>query len=204
MSDEQMTNIEQNSTNTPAEKSLGFDLAVFTWEVIKTILISLAIILPIRYYLVQPFFVKGPSMESNFLDKDYLIVNEIGYRFNEPQRGDVVIFRYPYDTKQFFIKRIVGLPEETVDVKNNVVTIYNKSNPAGTILEEPYLDSFQQTLGANRVKLDDDEYFVMGDNRLQSHDSRAFGPVNKVLITGRPVLRLYPLNRIGTIPRIIN
>ena len=204
MSDEQMTNIEQNGANIPAEKSIGFDLAAFVWEVIKTVLISLAIILPIRYYLVQPFFVKGPSMESNFLDKDYLIVDEIGYRFNEPKRGDVVIFRYPYDTKQFFIKRIVGLPGETVEVKNNSVIIYNKPNPGGMVLTENYLDSFQQTLGADRVKLDDDEYFVMGDNRLQSHDSRAFGPVKKSLIIGRPFLRLYPLNRVGTITRVEN
>ena len=204
MSDEQITNIEQNSANVPTEKSIGFDLATFVWEVIKTVLISLAIILPIRYYLVQPFFVKGPSMESNFLDKDYLIVDEIGYRFNEPKRGDVVIFRYPYDTKQFFIKRIVGLPGETIEVKNNSVIIYNRPNPSGMTLTENYLDLFQQTLGADRVKLDDDEYFVMGDNRLQSHDSRAFGPVKKSLIIGRPFLRLYPLDRVGTIARIEN
>ena len=204
MSDEQMTNIEQNGANIPAEKSIGFDLAAFVWEVIKTVLISLAIILPIRYYLVQPFFVKGPSMESNFLDKDYLIVDEIGYRFNEPKRGDVVIFRYPYDTKQFFIKRIVGLPGETIEVKNNSVIIYNRPNPSGMILMENYLDLFQQTLGADRIKLDDDEYFVMGDNRLQSHDSRAFGPVKKSLIIGRPFLSLYPLNRVGTIARVEN
>jgi signal peptidase I len=204
MSDEQMTNYGQNGANTSTEKSVGFDLAVFAWEVIKTVLISLAIILPIRYYLVQPFFVKGPSMESNFLNNDYLIVNEIGYRFEDPQRGDVVIFRYPLDTKQFFIKRIVGLPGETVEVRDNSVIIYNKQNPGGLILKEDYLDASQQTLGNSRIRMDDDEYFMMGDNRLMSHDSRAFGPVKKTFIIGRAMLRLYPLNRIGTISRITN
>ena len=204
MPEEQLANNAQNGGNPPAEKSIGFDLATFAWEVIKTVLISLVIILPIRYYLVQPFFVKGPSMETNFLDKDYLIVNEIGYRFSDPQRGDVAIFRYPLDTTQFFIKRIIGLPGETIDIKNNTVTIYNEKNPGGTVLKEGYLDKIQQTIGSIRTKLDDDEFFMMGDNRLESHDSRAFGPVKRSLIVGRAVLRLYPLNRVGTIPRITN
>ena len=86
------------------------EVLVFVWETIKVVVISLAIILPIRYYLVQPFFVKGASMEPNFEDGDYLLIDEITYRFSEPLRGDVIVFRYPEDRSQFFIKRIVGLP----------------------------------------------------------------------------------------------
>ena len=79
---------------------------LFVWETVKIVLISLAIIIPIRYYIAQPFFVKGASMESAFQDGDYLIINEVTYRFSEPQRGDVIVFRFPEDPSQFFIKRI--------------------------------------------------------------------------------------------------
>src|SRR3989339_5676 len=199
MSDEQMTNIEQNGANIPAEKSIGFDLAAFVWEVIKTVLISLAIILPIRYYLVQPFFVKGPSMESNFHDKDYLIVDEISYSLGEPKRGEAVIFRYPANPKEFFIKRIIGLPGEEVLVRDNKITIFNRENPEGIILKEEYIDSNQVTSGNMRTRLDENEYWVMGDNRMNSHDSRAFGPVNKSYFIGRATLRLFPFDRIGVI-----
>ena len=99
------------------------EMLMFVWETIKVVVVSLAIILPIRYYLVQPFFVKGASMEANFEDGDYLLVDEISYRFSEPARGDVIIFRYPEDRSQFFIKRIIGLPGETVEIKSNKVTI---------------------------------------------------------------------------------
>src|SRR3989344_2413481 len=105
------------------------EVLIFIWETIKVVVISLAIILPIRYYLVQPFFVKGASMEPNFEDGDYLLVDELSYRFYAPERGDVVIFRYPLDQSQFFIKRIIGLPSETIEIKNNTVTIYNKNKP---------------------------------------------------------------------------
>src|SRR3989344_8898539 len=99
-----------------APQSSRNELLAFVWETIKVVVISLAIILPIRYYLVQPFFVKGASMEPSFEDGDYLLINEISYRFSAPERGDVIVFRYPKDRSQFFIKRIVGLPGETVEI----------------------------------------------------------------------------------------
>ncbi|OGN01437.1 MAG: signal peptidase I [Candidatus Yanofskybacteria bacterium RIFCSPLOWO2_02_FULL_43_10] len=176
----------------PSAKS---EVLAFVWETIKVVVISLAIILPIRYYLVQPFFVKGASMEPNFEDGDYLLVNEISYRFSAPERGDVVIFRYPVDPSQFFIKRIIGLPDETVEIKGNTIMIYNKDKPGGFVLDESYLDSEQKTLGNSIIKLDDNEYFVLGDNRLQSSDSRRWGPVNKSLITGKAFLRPWPFTR---------
>ncbi len=174
----------------------------FIWETVKIVVVSLIIILPIRYYLVQPFFVKGASMESNFEDGDYIFVNELAYEIGVPQRGDVVVFRYPLDQSQFFIKRVIGLPGETVEIKDNKVIIYNSDYPSGFKLDETYLDSDQETLGNSRIKLDDNEYFVMGDNRLRSSDSRRWGPVNKALITGRASIRLWPLSRIAKIPGV--
>lgn len=195
MTDEENQNFNNNgySNSSPNSKR---EVLAFIWETAKIVVISLAIILPIRYYLVQPFFVKGASMEPNFEDGDYLLIDEISYRFNQPERGDVIIFRYPQDTSQFFIKRIIGLPEETVEIKNNKVIIYNKKTPQGFLLDESYLSSDQQTLGNMVLKLDDNDYFVLGDNRLQSSDSRRWGTVNKSLIVGRAFLRPWPINRI--------
>lgn len=182
--------------------SVKSELLAFVWETVKVVVISLAIILPIRYYLVQPFFVKGASMEPNFEDGDYLLVNELSYRFHEPERGDVVIFRYPLDPSQFFIKRIIGLPSETVEIKDNTVIIYNKKKPSGFVLDESYLAPDQKTFANSITKIDDNEYFVLGDNRLQSSDSRRWGSVNKSLITGKAFLRPWPFSKTIRIPSV--
>jgi len=187
--------IDKNNQNLP-QKS---EVLAFVWETIKVVIISLTIILPIRYYLVQPFFVKGASMESSFEDGDYLLIDEISYRFSEPARGDVIVFRYPEDRSQFFIKRIIGLPGETIEIKNNKVIIYNADHVNGFILSESYLDANQETLGNMLMRLDDNEYFVLGDNRLQSSDSRRWGPVNRTLITGKVFLRAWPFNKFNKI-----
>ncbi len=188
--------------NKQLEPGLGSEVASFFWETIKIVVISLVIILPIRYYLVQPFFVKGASMESNFEDGDYLFIDELSYQFNDPIRGDVVIFRYPLDKSQFFIKRVVGLPGETIEIKEGQVFIYNAQHPEGFILAEPYLDTNQETQGIYRMKLDDNDYFVLGDNRLRSSDSRRWGLLNRSLITGRAFIRLWPFSRVAKIPHI--
>ena len=191
--------MNEEESQIPKVKS---EILAFVWETIKVVVISLAIILPIRYYLVQPFFVKGASMEPNFEDGDYILVNEISYRFSMPARGDVVIFRYPQDPSQFFIKRIIGLPDETVEIRDNKVVIHNQSKPEGFVIEESYLAPQQKTLGNSITKLDNNEYFVMGDNRLQSSDSRRWGPVNQSLITGKAFLRPWPLSKIIRIPSV--
>lgn len=174
----------------PRVKSLGF-----IFELIQVLAISLAIIIPVRYFLVQPFYVKGASMEPNFFDHEYLLIDEISYRFHHPKRGDIVVFRYPKDPSQFFIKRVIGLPGEVVEVADGHVKIYNEQHPNGQILnEQTYLDQ-EQTLTKETVTLKADEYFVMGDNRLQSLDSRYFGPVKQSAIIGRVWVRGYPLDR---------
>ena len=188
--------------NPEPKKYLRQETLVFIWETIKVVIISLAIIIPIRYFIVQPFFVKGASMEATFDDGDYILIDEISYRFKQPQRGDIVIFRYPEDRSQFFIKRVIGLPEETVEIKNDQVIIHNKQHPEGFVLNEPYLAPDQYTAGDFRVKLDPQEYFVLGDNRLQSSDSRRWGPVNSSSITGRVFFRAWPINKFGEPPKV--
>ena len=169
----------------------------FLWETFRVLIISLLIIIPIRYFLVQPFFVKGASMENTFHDGEYILIDEISYRLHDPARGDITVFRFPLDQTQFFIKRVVGLPGETVQVRNNTVTIFSPQNPSGTVLKEPYLSEQQVTLGDLKVTLGPAQYFVMGDNRLRSSDSRSWGVLDRDLITGRVFFRAWPLSKFG-------
>lgn len=169
----------------------------FVIETVKVVVISLAIILPVRYFLIQPFYVKGASMEPNFHDHEYLIIDEISYRFNEPNRGDIIVFRYPRDPSQYFIKRIIGLPKEKVEVKDGKIIIYNQENPSGKLIDESvYLEPIVTTPDSITV-LEDNEYFVLGDNRKASKDSRIFGPIKKSHLIGRVWFRGWPFDRIG-------
>lgn len=169
----------------------------FVFELTKVVVISLAIIVPIRYFLIQPFYVKGASMEPNFHDHEYLIIDEISYRFNSPQRGDIIVFRYPRNPEEYFIKRIIGLPGETVQVKDGGVFVAQNGEPV--MLNESYLPDTTKTynLSEDEVKLGKDEYFVMGDNRNSSKDSRSFGPVNKSFLIGRVMFRGWPFDKIN-------
>jgi len=194
-----MDNNQQNNgvaEKTPEEKGFKKYLS-FSIEILKIAVIALAIVMPIRYFLFQPFIVKGESMSPNFESGDYLIVDEISYRFAEPKRGDVVVFKYPKDTTQRFIKRIIGLPGETVVVKNGEVSV-TKSNGENVVLDEGYLPNDLKTYGDTDTTLKDNEYFVLGDNRTYSYDSRSWGIVPAENIIGKAFLRLYPVTDIST------
>lgn len=171
----------------------------FIWEITKMVVISLAIIIPVRYFLIQPFYVKGASMEPNFHDHEYLIIDELTYRFNQPQRGDTVVFRYPQNPQEYFIKRVIGLPGETVEFNDGHVYIYNNEHQDGFELSEPYLNPDLKTFTANQARIDvpNDSYYVLGDNRNASKDSRVFGPVKRDLVIGRVFFRGWPLSKIG-------
>lgn len=170
-------------------------LLIFVWETVKIVVISLAIIIPVRYYLIQPFFVHGASMEPNFSNGQYLIIDEISYRFSDPQRGEVVVFRYPPNPSQYYIKRIVGLPGETVEIKDGRVVVYNKNILEGRILDESsYLPKDIITLGNIKIELKENEYFVLGDNRRASSDSRRWGELSKEYIIGQVWIRAWPFN----------
>jgi len=186
------------------------------WEIIKMVLWVVLIIVPLRVFLIQPFFVQGASMEPNFEDKEYLIINELGYKktdvgltygekginfftvspFKKLQRGDVVVFRYPKNPSVFYIKRIIGLPGEKIEISGGEVKIFNQENPRGFILNESdYLSQSEETQGDQILQLSEEEYFVMGDNRKYSSDSRSWGSVPKDDIIGKVLIRAWPFSK---------
>jgi signal peptidase I len=194
MSDE---NIEIDSTETTAEKNVS--VGSFLWELARIVVIAFVVMIGFRFFVAEPFIVSGSSMVPNFHNREYLVVNKMSYRLHEPKRGDVIVFRYPKDTSQYFIKRIIGLPGEKVKVENGRVYIYNQEHPEGSALEEDYLSNQDITFGNNELtSLGSDEYFVLGDNRLASSDSRVWGILPKNDIVGTAWLRVFPIAAFGT------
>ncbi|MBI5045911.1 MAG: signal peptidase I [Candidatus Niyogibacteria bacterium] len=172
----------------------------FFWrDVIRFTLIAICIVLPIRIFIIQPFIVSGASMHPTFETGDYLIVDEIGYRLQEPTRGEVVIFKYPNDPSKFFIKRIIGLPGETLQSVNGALVIKDAVGNKQA-LNEAYLHELPKDTFS--ITLTNDEYFVMGDNRGASFDSRIWGALPRHFIVGRAWVRLFPLSEIGVWPGI--
>ncbi len=194
----------QEPQNLPENKTFfsGFaSSALLIWDFLKIIIIALVIIVPIRYFVFQPFIVSGSSMEPNFYNGEYLVIDEISYHIKDPKRGDVVVLRYPKDPDQFFIKRVVGLPGEKIEIENGKVTIINDSHPNGFTLTEEYLPNQALTyphdpkiVGGKKVlTLKDTEYFMLGDNRLASSDSRDWGVLSRDGMVGKVFLRALPL-----------
>lgn len=136
-------------------------------------------------------------MEPNFENGDYLIIDELSYRIRSPQRGEVVVFKYPYDETQKYIKRIIGLPGETVEIQSGTVIVLNQSGES-VLDESSYLPSVF-TLGDTRVALGENEYFVLGDNRSASSDSRRWGVLPRENIIGQVFFRAWPLNSLAKI-----
>lgn len=183
----------------------------FIWELTKTIGGVLLFVALFRFFVMQPFYVIGSSMEPSYHNGDYLFVNEFTYLFSKPKRGDVVVFRHPeaectafveknpiikrvYEGPcQSYIKRVVGLPQETVEIKNGEVTIN------GNKLNEEYILEGVRTMGNQSVTLGKNEYFVLGDNRLPnaSSDSREWGPLTPKYIIGKSLIRLLPVDKAG-------
>ena len=173
---------------------------VYIAEFVKIFIIAAAIILPIRLFLIQPYYVKGASMEPNFFENEYLIVDKISVNFQKLKRGEVVVFRFPKAEQRFLIKRVIGLPGEKVEACGNTVRIYNTENPEGFLLDENLYHPRQfsdqmfqrcvtETVGAH-------EYFVLGDNRPASYDSSIFGTVPNDQFVGRVIFRGLPPDRI--------
>ncbi len=177
------------------ERGLLSKVALFFLEIIKISILAAVTIISVRYFLFKPFYVKGQSMEPTFHERDYLIIDEISYRFRVPERGEIVVFKSPINT-DYYLKRIIALPGERVKVENNTVIIYNEENPRGWVLSEVYLE--EETPGSISLTLAEDEYFVLGDNRDQSFDSRRFGAIKKDVIVGRVWFRGWPFSRLST------
>jgi signal peptidase I len=192
-----LINTEQETIK-KQERSFWKSLGSFVWETLKVVIISLAIVIPVRYFIIQPFYVKGASMEPNFYDHEYLIIDEISYRFRDPKRGEVVIFKSPQNPRQYFIKRVIALPGEKIEIKEKEIFIFNQKYPEGIKIDESKylpLANVNGTLGQVDITLRDNEYFVLGDNRNSSLDSRSFGPITRDKIMGQTWLRGWPFDR---------
>jgi len=166
----------------------------FCRDFVKVLVVALILAGVIRYFIIQPFFVQGASMEPNFEDGEYLVIDEISYYFRNAERGEVVVFHYPLNTSKYYIKRIIGLPGETVEIKNGVVKIYNGEYPDGFAISESYLPQGLGTEGGVKKKLNENEYFVLGDNRPNSSDSRYWGTLPKNDVVGRVWVRAFPFD----------
>lgn len=171
----------------------------FVVEIFKFAVLALIIVVPFRLWVAQPFIVSGASMSPTFETGQYLIIDQLSYRFEPPQRGDVIIFRYPNDPSKYFIKRIIGLPGEIVSLDSGHTSITDPSANTTVQLPESYLVK-DPTDDHLTITLSSEEYFVMGDNRGASSDSRVWGPVPKANIVGKPFLRLLPPAAIGVLP----
>lgn len=167
-------------------------------EIFLFVVLAVLVVLPIRLFLAQPFVVEGESMYPTFKDGDYLIIDELTYRFSEPERGDVVVFRYPGDPRIFYIKRVIGLPGESVKIERGAVTVTRTDGTTLTLPEE-YVVAEDATYTLTRT-LGSDEYFVMGDNRPKSSDSRVWGPLPEEDLVGRALVRLLPASEAGFFP----
>ena len=213
-------NEEQKMTETgynDKKEEVYYSVGSFLLEIVKVFFLALIIITPIRMFLFQPFFVQGASMEPNFRNGEYLIINEFGYKktdvglgnariftvspFKKLERENVVVFRYPKDPRQFFIKRVIGLPGEMVELKDGNVYISNKNNSERVLVDENnYLEKeiiTDNSGGSEKVEIGEDEYFLMGDNRSHSYDSRSFGSVKESAIIGKVLIRAWPFSKIN-------
>lgn len=174
------------------------------WNKIKewaiVIIIALAIAMPIRFFIAEPFVVSGASMDPTFGSGQFLIVDRLTYRFNEPQRDDVVVFKNPNNTSIYFIKRIIGLPGETIEIKDGKIFITNPTATSSVGLSETFIANSHISHDNMKITLGQNQFFVMGDNRADSFDSRSWGPLNRNLMIGRPILRLLPINKLSIIP----
>jgi signal peptidase I len=190
-----MGNMEQQSSNNQVVKApILFEI----WEWIKVIAIALAIAFIVRTFIAEPFVVDGASMDPTFKTGHFLIIDRVSYRFEEAKRGDIIVFVPPKDTSKFYIKRIIGLPNETITLNRGQVSVSTGSTT--TKIDEPYISDIHRSYENGVYVLGKDEYFVMGDNRVESSDSRVWGSLKRSAIVGRPMIRLFPINRINIYP----
>ena len=186
---------EKTMDETREQKKSGEYLQLTVYSVV-----ALVLAFSIRFFIAAPYLVQGASMDATFHSNNYLIIDRISYRFEEPQRGDVIVFRYPRDPSRSFIKRVIGLPGETVVMDGHSVRIIDDTHPDGFIIDEPYAGANNMRENHLRITIDKNEYFVLGDNRDESADSRIWGLLPRENIIGRALVRLYPFTDININP----
>ncbi len=221
MQEEVTENKEGSDESVKEEKSVAGKRENFFWELIKTIVIVGLLVFFVRFFVIQPYYIIGSSMEPDYHNGEYLFIDELSYRFSQPTRGDVVVFKHPDETciayvegspvlKSFlqgpcknYIKRIIGLPGETVKIQDGKVFVINEENPNGLALAEPYIESGLVTLGNQTVSVGENEFFVLGDNRKPnaSSDSREWGLLNKEYIVGKAWLKVLPISELGFVEK---
>ncbi len=188
---------ERKDSAPPEEKKTGTKESIL--DFIKFAILAVIIVIPIRLFIAQPFIVSGASMVPAFENGHYLIIDELSYRFEDPNRGEVIVFRFPPFPSKFLIKRVAGLPGETIEIRGNDVLIKNKAHLEGFLWQQGDVNS-SKDLRDITVTLGNEEYFVLGDNRGESADSRLWGALSRKFIVGRPLIRLFPLSEIGVFP----
>ena len=184
----------------PSPRPISYGMKFFfasLFEIVEIAAVAIITVVIVRTFLLQPFLVNGASMEPNFESGDYLLVDELTYRLRAPERGEVIVFRYPGDESTFYIKRIIGLPGEKVFLQKDGITIFNAAYPDGLKLNEPYLSDDLSGYGEKEWPLTKSQYFVMGDNRVHSFDSRNWGPLDQKELIGLVRLRLWPVGKIS-------
>jgi signal peptidase I len=180
------TSIEQ----APSLLSLRHEIRVWT----RDLLIAVGLALVIIVFLYQPVKVEGTSMAPLLSDQERIFINKFVYRFEAIHRGDVVVFWYPLDRSKSFIKRVIALPGETVTIRQGVVTVN------GMVVPEPYVPlQYEDVSDYGPTRVPADSYFVMGDHRISSNDSRVFGPVPSQFIYGRAVFAYWPVDHFGSL-----
>ncbi|MDQ1404876.1 MAG: signal peptidase [Acidobacteriaceae bacterium] len=174
----------------PSLLSLRHEIRVWT----RDLLIAIGLALVIIVFLYQPVKVEGTSMAPLLSDQERIFINKFVYRFEAIHRGDVVVFWYPLDRSKSFIKRVIALPGETVTIRQGVVTVN------GAVVPEPYVPpQYEDVSDYGPTRVPADSYFVMGDHRISSNDSRVFGPVPSQFIYGRAVFAYWPVDHFGSL-----
>ncbi len=194
-------NLMEQSTPIQPEIKRKSNARIFLENVIY-IVIAILLALIVQKFIIRPFVVNGESMDPTLATGDYLLIDEVTYKLHEPQRGDVVVFKAPPEPTKFFIKRIIGLPGDTVSITGSKITITNEANPKGFVLSEPFITHISNNQLVVTVPVD--EYFVMGDNRSGSFDSRSWGTLPKANLRGRALLRLLPIKEADYLPGKVN
>jgi signal peptidase I len=202
---EKDTEVEEDSVNKKSQpKIIMLNFLKFIFELFKLVLIVIVLAAAIRYFLISPYQVDGSSMTPTLTDKDYLLVEKVNFIFRNPSRGDIVVFRYPLNTTINYVKRIIGVAGDKITIKDGNITVSNSQYPSGVVLQENYLSTSSKTsvMGDSSEKswvVSEGEFFVLGDNREHSDDSRSWGIVPKENILGKVWLEVYPREHFGIV-----